>query len=80
MENVDGFDKFLEFFGTYWPIFGVVALEILARVFPSDKFRSILSYVGKICHGIGDIVYKISDGISAVVPDKPAAPPIDDDL
>ena len=66
-----GFDKFVEIVSQYWPIFGITALEIIMRVWPSDKIRSIFSIIGKVLSGLAKIFFLIADGLSHYVPDNP---------
>jgi hypothetical protein len=52
----------------------VVILELVMRLWPSNKIRSILSYAGKVCLGIGKVVFALADLLSKIVPDRPAPP------
>ena len=49
---------------------GATILEIILRLAPTEKRGSILSWTGKLLHGIGDAVFVLSDVISKVVPDN----------
>lgn len=49
-------------------------LEVVLRLFPSDKVRSMLSYAGRLIGAIATLMFKISDLLSKIIPDRPATP------
>jgi fucose 4-O-acetylase-like acetyltransferase len=50
-------------------------LEVVFRLWKSDKIRSIFSYLGKLLHAIANFIWLISDILSKVVPDRRAETP-----
>lgn len=54
---------------------GGLILDVVFRLWPSDKVRSIFSYAGRLAGAIGKLLFLISDLISKIVPDRRAVPP-----
>lgn len=53
---------------------GVIVLDVVMRLYPSNNIRSVLSLAGKCAMGVGKIMFVLSDVISKIVPDRPATP------
>ena len=53
---------------------GVPLIEILFRLWPSDRIRSLLSYSGRILKAIGQLCWVLSDLLSKIIPDRRATP------
>ena len=47
-------------------------LEVVLRLWKSDKIRSLFSYSGRILIAVGKLSFALSDVISKVVPDRRA--------
>lgn len=71
---MESFNNIIDIIIQYWPIVGVVALEILLRLIPSDKFRSILWYIAEVLNRLARLFEAISNSLSSLVPDRPAPP------
>jgi len=67
---MESFESVVKAILEYWPVFGVAVIEIILRIWPSDRIRSIFSIVGKVLLGLGEIFFKISDSLSHYVPDN----------
>lgn len=53
---------------------GYAIVELVGRLWPSNKIRSPLSYLGRMLKAVGNLVFAVSDLISKVIPDRPAPP------
>jgi hypothetical protein len=47
-----------------------IVLEVVLRLIPSDKPRSIILLVAGVCKKVGDILVKASEILNKVVPQK----------
>lgn len=56
-------------------IIGGAVMEVVLRLIPSTKFRSILVYVAKLLLALSALMFKLSDLLSKLVPDlRPPKP------
>jgi len=45
-------------------------VEVVFRLWPSNKIRSLLSYTGRILVALSKLIFAISDILSKMIPDR----------
>ena len=53
---------------------GLVIMDVLMRLWPSNKVRSLLSYAGKLLGLLATLLFTLSDILSKIVPDRRPPP------